>query len=54
MTEEIEQYVVNITANAKKDLRKIIYKVDKNVVNVLLIVDSRRNVQDFLMERLIK
>jgi addiction module RelE/StbE family toxin len=111
MTEEIEQYVVNITANAKKDLReiisyivrdnprtalkilekleskidtldhfpyrggyvpellkknikdyrqllespwRIIYKIDKNVVNVLLIVDSRRNIQDLLMERLIK
>ena len=111
MTEGIEQYVVNITVNAKKDLReiisyiarnnpktalkilekietkidtldhfpyrggyipellkrnikdyrqllespwRIIYKIDKNVVNVLLIVDSRRNIQDILMERLIK
>jgi addiction module RelE/StbE family toxin len=111
MAEEIEQYVVTITAHAKKDLReiisyiardnprtalktlekleakmdaldhfpyrggyvpellkrnikdyrqllespwRIIYKIDKNVVNVLSIVDSRRNVQDLLMERLIK
>jgi addiction module RelE/StbE family toxin len=111
MTEGIEQYVVIITVNAKKDLReiisyiarnnpktalkilgkieakidtldhfpyrggnipellkrnikdyrqllespwRIIYKIDKNVVNVLLIVDSRRNIQDILMERLIK
>jgi addiction module RelE/StbE family toxin len=109
--EEIKQYTVNITANAKKDLReiisyiardnprtalkilerievkinaldhfpyrggyvpellkrnikdyrqllespwRIIYKIDKDIVNVLLIVDSRRNVQDILIERLIK
>jgi hypothetical protein len=32
---------------------RIIYKIDKNVVNVLLIVDSRRNVQDVLLERLL-
>jgi addiction module RelE/StbE family toxin len=110
MIEEIEQYTINITANAKKDLReiisyiardnpitavkilekieskmntldhfpyrggyvpellkrnikdwqllespwRIIYKIDKDVVNVLLIIDSRRNVQDILIERLIK
>jgi addiction module RelE/StbE family toxin len=110
MTEGIE-YVVNITANAKKDLReitsyivrdnprtalkilekieakidtldhfpyrggyvpellkrnikdyrqllespwRIIYRIDENIVNILLIIDSRRNVQDILMERLIK
>jgi addiction module RelE/StbE family toxin len=111
MNEKIEQYTVNITANAKKDLReivsyiardnprtavkilkkieskintldhfpyrggyvpellkrnikdyrqllespwRIIYKIDKDIVNVLLTVDSRRNVQDVLIERLIK
>jgi addiction module RelE/StbE family toxin len=111
MAEGIGQYVVNITANAKKDLReiisyiardnprtalkilekvearidtldhfphrggyvpelfkrnikdyrqllespwRIIYRIDENVVDVLLIIDSRRNVQDVLMERLIK
>jgi addiction module RelE/StbE family toxin len=111
MAEKIQQYIVTITANAKKDLReimsyiardnprtamkllekmelkintldhfphrggyvpellkrnikdyrqllespwRIIYKIDKDIVNVLLIVDSRRNVQDLLVERLIK
>ena len=111
MAEGVKEYVVNITATAKKDLReiisyiardnpetalkilekieakidtldhfpyrggyvpellkrsikyyrqllespwRIIYKIDKNVVNVLLLVDSRRNVQDILIERLIK
>jgi addiction module RelE/StbE family toxin len=110
MNEEMEQYIVNITATAKKDLREIIsyigrdnpgtalkilgrieakinsldhfpyregyvpellrknikdyrqllespwiiiYKVDNDIVNVILIVDSRRNVQDILIERLI-
>jgi addiction module RelE/StbE family toxin len=111
VTKEIEQYIVNITATAKKDIReiisyigrdnpraalenlgkieakinsldhfpyrggyvpellkrnikdyrqllespwRIIYKIDNDIVNVLLIVDSRRNVQDILIERLIK
>jgi addiction module RelE/StbE family toxin len=111
MTEEIEQYTVYITREAKKDLReiisyiandnprtalrilekieskintldhfpyrgsyvpellkkgikdyrqllespwKIVYKIDKHIVNVLLIIDSRRNIQDILIERLIK
>jgi addiction module RelE/StbE family toxin len=111
MTESIEQYTVNITANAKNDLReiifyiaqdnprtaveilekieskiktldhfpyrggyvpellkrnikdyrqllespwRIIYRIDKDIVNVLLVADSRRNVQDILVERLIK
>jgi addiction module RelE/StbE family toxin len=111
ITEEIRQYAVNITANAKKDLEeiisyislnsprtalnilekieakintldhfpyrggyvpelvkrnikdyrqllespwRIIYKIDIDIVNVLLIIDSRRNVQDILLERLIK
>jgi addiction module RelE/StbE family toxin len=111
MADEIAQYVVNITANAKKDLRgiisyiaqdnprtaikilekiesrintldhfpyrggyvpellkrnikdyrqllespwRIIYKIDKDIVNILLIIDSRRNTQDILIERLIK
>ena len=33
---------------------KIIYKIDKNIVNVLIIIDSRRNTQDILVEKLIK
>ncbi|GHU77780.1 plasmid stabilization protein [Spirochaetia bacterium] len=111
MADEIEQYVVNITTNAKKDLReiisyiaqdnprtairilekiesrintldhfpyrggyvpellkrnikeyrqllespwRIIYKIDKDMVNVLLIIDSRRNTQDIIIEKLLK
>jgi Txe/YoeB family toxin of Txe-Axe toxin-antitoxin module len=33
---------------------RIIYKIDKDMVNVLLIIDSRRNTQDILIERLLK
>ncbi|GHV85390.1 plasmid stabilization protein [Spirochaetia bacterium] len=33
---------------------RIIYKIDKNIVNVLLIIDSRRNTQDILIEKLLK
>ncbi|GHV74616.1 plasmid stabilization protein [Spirochaetia bacterium] len=111
MADEIEQYIVTITTNAKKDLReiisyiaqdnplasikilekieskintldhfpyrggyvpellkrnikeyrqllespwRIIYKIDKDMVNVLLIIDSRRNTQDILIEKLLK
>jgi toxin ParE1/3/4 len=111
MVEEIKKYRVNVTANAKKDLReiityisqnnpqnalkilekiearintlnhfpnrsgyvpellkknikeyrqiiespwRIIYKTDKNIVTVLLIIDSRKNIQDILTKRLIK
>jgi addiction module RelE/StbE family toxin len=111
MAEEIKKYKVNVTANAKKDLReiisyisrndppnslkildrieariktlehfpnrgsyvpellkknikeyrqitespwRIIYRVDKDIVTILLIIDSRRNIQDILMQRLIK
>jgi toxin ParE1/3/4 len=33
---------------------RIIYRVDKDIVTVLLIIDSRRNIQDTLTQRLIK
>jgi len=33
---------------------RIIYKIDKNIVYILLIADSRRNLEDILFERLIK
>jgi mRNA-degrading endonuclease RelE of RelBE toxin-antitoxin system len=32
---------------------RIIYKIDNEIVNVLLIIDSRRNTQDILVEKLI-
>jgi len=54
-------YVPELLKNNIKDYRqliespwKIIYKIDKNIVNVLLIIDSRRNTQDILLEKLIK
>jgi len=54
-------YVPELLKNNIKDYRqliespwRIIYKIDNNIVNVLLIIDSRRNTQDILVERLIK
>ena len=54
-------YVPELLKNNIKDYRqliehpwRIIYKIDDNVVNVLLIIDSRRNTQDILIEKLIK
>jgi addiction module RelE/StbE family toxin len=54
-------YVPELLKNNIKEYRqliespwRIIYKVDKNIFNVLMIIDSRRNTQDILIERLIK
>jgi len=54
-------YVPELLKNNIKDYRqliespwRIIYKIDRNIVNVLIIIDSRRNTQDILLERLIK
>jgi len=54
-------YVPELYKNNIKDYRqlivspwRIIYKIDKNIVNVLIIIDSRRNTQDILLEKLIK
>ena len=54
-------YVPELLKHNIKDYRqliespwKIIYKIDSDMVNVLIIIDSRRNTQDILMEKLIK
>jgi addiction module RelE/StbE family toxin len=53
-------YVPELLKQNIKDYRqliespwRIIYKIDKNIVNVLLLIDSRRNTRDILVERLI-
>jgi len=53
-------YVPELLKQNIKDYRqliespwRIIYKIDKNIVNVLLLMDSRRNTQDILVERLL-
>jgi plasmid stabilization system protein ParE len=53
-------YVPELLKNNIKDYRqltesprRIIYKIDDNIVNVLMIIDTRRNVQDILVERLL-
>jgi len=54
-------YVPELIKNNIKDYRqliespwRIIYKINDNIINVLLIIDSRRNAEDILIERLIK
>jgi addiction module RelE/StbE family toxin len=54
-------YVPELLKRGIKDYRqllespwRILYKIDKNTVNVLLIIDSRRNTQDILIEKFIK
>jgi len=32
---------------------RIIYRIDGNIVNVIMIIDSRRNTQDILIEKLL-
>jgi addiction module RelE/StbE family toxin len=53
-------YVPELSAKNIKDYHqllespwRIIYKVENNIVNVLTIVDSRRNLQDILIKKLI-
>ena len=54
-------YVPELLARNIKDYRqiteppwKIIYKVDGSIVNILAIIDSRRNLQDILVKKLLK
>jgi addiction module RelE/StbE family toxin len=54
-------YVPELLAKNIKDYRqitetpwRIIYKVENNNVNILTIVDSRRNLQDILISKLLK
>ena len=55
-----DSYVPELLAKNIKDYRqiiehpwKIIYRIDKNIVNVLTIVDSRRNLKDILIKKLL-
>jgi toxin ParE1/3/4 len=54
-------YVPELLKHNIKDYRqlieppwKIIYNIDNNNLNILIIIDSRRNTQDILVEKLIK
>ncbi|MDR2718222.1 MAG: type II toxin-antitoxin system RelE/ParE family toxin [Treponema sp.] len=54
-------YVPELLAKNMKDYRqitespwKIIYKVDDDIVNILAILDSRRNLRDILIKKLLK
>ena len=53
-------YVPELLKNNIKDYRqlivspwRIIYKINNKIVSVLLIIDSRRNTQDILVEKLV-
>ena len=53
-------YVPELLKQNIKDYRqliespwRIIYRIDKNIVNVLLLIDSRRNTQDILVDKLL-
>jgi len=54
-------YIPELLAKNIKDYRqisekpwKIYYKIDSNIVNVLAIIDSRRNLKDILINKLFK
>jgi len=54
-------YVPELLARNIKEYRqitetpwRIIYKVDGEIVNILAIIDSRRNLQDLLVRKLLK
>jgi hypothetical protein len=54
MTKEYERYNVDVTQNAEDDLNEIIMYIANDTVNVLTIIDSRRNLQDILIKKLLK
>lgn len=54
-------YVPELLQKNIKDYRqinespwRIIYKVEDKIVNILTVIDSRRNIQDILIKKLIK
>ena len=54
-------YVPELLAKNVKDYRqitekpwKIYYKINDNIVNVLAIIDSRRNIKDILINKLLR
>ena len=54
-------YIPELLKHNIKDYRqlietpwKIIYKIENEIVNVIIVIDSRRNTQDILVEKLIK
>jgi plasmid stabilization system protein ParE len=54
-------YVPELLAKNIKDYRqisedpwKIYYRIDDNIVNVLAIIDSRRNLKDILINKLLR
>ncbi|MDR0473143.1 MAG: type II toxin-antitoxin system RelE/ParE family toxin [Treponema sp.] len=54
-------YVPELLARNVKDYRqiteepwKIYYKIDDDIVNILAIIDSRRNLKDILINKLLK
>jgi len=54
-------YVPELLAKNIKDYRqiieapwKIVYKVNDDIINILTIIDSRRNLKDILLKKLIK
>ena len=54
-------YVPELLAHNNKDYRqitespwKIVYRVDEKIVRILAIVDTRRDLQDVLLEKLLK
>jgi addiction module RelE/StbE family toxin len=54
-------YVPELLQKNIKDYRqlnespwRIIYKVEDKIVNILTVIDSRRNIQDILINKLIK
>jgi len=55
------RYVPELLARNIMDYRQIteepwniIYKINENIVNVLAIIDSRRNLQDILIKKFLK
>ena len=49
---ELLEYNINEYRELIESFWRIIYRIDNNIVEIFTVIDSRRNVQDLLIEKL--
>ena len=50
---ELEKYGYFLYRNIVVEYWKIIYKIENNLVYIMLVIDSRRNLDDLLLKKMI-
>ena len=52
--QELLKYKIKDYRQLTESPWRIIYRIDGNIVNVIMVIDSRRNTQDILVEKLLE